>query len=172
MIDDEPAPNALGRRDAEALIGVMAVLEGHLVAGDLDPHAIDSLSERLVGPGAGASELLVALGNLIQRLRYVLGEHDELPAGDTGHVDLYVGFAARAAAQAFTEAVPSAGSPTAVDGRSYDDETVRWQVAVRSTSLPLSPEFELERGRLLALAAERGGRDGGWGGPPPPGLTP
>jgi hypothetical protein len=78
-----------------------------------------------------------------------------------------MGFGDLAGARAFAAAVPSAGSPEAVDGRSYDDETVRWQVAVRSTTLPLSPEFDLERAQLLALAAESGGSDGGWGGPPP-----
>jgi hypothetical protein len=101
----------------------------------------------------------------------VLGEHDEPPVPDPGLVDLYVGFAAQAAAYVFSQAVPSAGAPVAVDGRSYDDETVRWEVSVRSTTLPLSAEFDLERTRLLALAAQHGGRDGGWGSPPPPGLT-
>ena len=91
----------------------------------------------------------------------------EPPVADPGHVDLYVGFAAEVAAQAFAEAVPSAGAPVPVDGRSYDDETVRWQVAVRSTTLPLSAEFDAERGRLLTLAAEHDGRPGGWGSPPP-----
>jgi hypothetical protein len=171
MAGDGAAPNPLGRQDAAALIGVMAVLEGHLVVGDLDPHVVDRLSERLVGRGAGAAELRVALGNLNQRLRYVLGEHDEPPAPATGQVDLYVGFAREDVAQAFLEAVRVEGGtatgPVAVDGRAYDDGTVRWQVAVRSTALPLSGEFDLERGRLLALAAESGGRDGGWGGPLP-----
>jgi hypothetical protein len=96
----------------------------------------------------------------------VSGEYDEPPAPDSGQVDLYVGFAAEADAQAFAAAV-SADGPVPVSSRSYDDETVRWQVAVRSTTLPLSAEFDLERARLLALAAERGGRDGGWGTPPP-----
>ena len=172
MTDDGPAPNALDRQDAEALIGVLAVVEGHLINGDLDPHVVDRLGERVVGPGAGAVELRVALGSLNQRLRYVLGEHDEPPIPDSGQVDLYVGFAAEADARAFLEAVHSAGNPEPVDGRSYDDETVRWQVTVHSTALPLSAEFDVERGRLLALAADHGGQDGGWGSPPPPGFTP
>jgi hypothetical protein len=167
MTQNGTTPHPLDRQDAEALIGVMAVLEGHLIAGDLDPLVVDRLSERLVGPDAGAAELRVVLWNLNKRLRYVLGEHDERPAPDPGLVDLYVGFASEADAQAFTEAAPSAGAPVVVDGTSYDDETVRWQVAVRSTTLPLSAEFDVERGRLLALAAGHGGRDGGWGSPAP-----
>jgi hypothetical protein len=155
------------RQDAEALIGVLAVLQGHLITGDLDPHVVDRLGERIVGPGAGAAELRVALENLAHRLRYVLGEYDEPPMPDPGLVDLYVGFAAEADAQAFAEQITAASSPVAVDGWSYDDETVRWQVAVRSTTLPLSAEFDAERGRLLTLAAEHDGRPGGWGSPPP-----
>jgi hypothetical protein len=155
------------RQDAEALVGMLAVLEGHLINGDLDAHVVHRLSERLVGPGAGAAELRVALGNLNQRLRYALGEHDEPPTPNAGLVDLYVGFTDMADARAFVEAVPGAVDPVACDGRSYDDETVRWQVAVRSTTLPLSAEFEAERGPLLALAAEHRGSYGGWGTPPP-----
>ena len=169
MADDGPAPNPLAKQDAAALIGLLAVLEGHLITGDLDPHVVDHLTSRL--QIAGPAELRVALGNLNRRLRHVLGEYDERPAPDTGQVDLYVGFSAEDAAHAFLEAVRAQGTaaagPVAVDGRSYDDKTVRWQVAVRSTALPLSAEFELERGRLLALAAESDGRDGGWAGPPP-----
>jgi hypothetical protein len=155
------------RQDAEALIGMLAVLEGHLINGDLDAHVVQRLSERLVGPRAGAAELRVELGNLNQWLRYALGEHDEPPTTDSGVVDVYVGFAALPDARAFAASVPSAGAPVPVDGRSYDDEAVRWQVAVRSTTLPLSAAFEAERVRLLALAAEHGGHEGGWGGPPP-----
>jgi hypothetical protein len=37
MTADGAAPHPLGRRDAAALIGVAAVLEGHLVAGTSIP---------------------------------------------------------------------------------------------------------------------------------------
>ena len=171
MTQDGTTPHPLDRQDAEALIGVMAVLEGHLITGDLDPNVVDRLSERLVGPDAGAAELRVVLWNLNKGLRYVLEEHDEPPVRDPGLVDLYVGFTAQATAHAFSQAVPSAGAPVAVDGRSYDDETVRWEVSVRSTTLPLSAEFDLERTLLLALAAHHGDRDVGRGSPPPPLLT-
>jgi hypothetical protein len=164
---DDAAPRPLARQDAEALVGLLAVLAGHLVSGDLDPLVVGRLSERLVGPTAGPAELRVALGNLNQRLRYVLGEHDDPPAPDPGLVDLYVGFATESSALAFAAAFPSAGPPVAVDGTAYDDETVRWEVAVRSTTLPLSAGFDVERGRVLALAAQHGGRAGGWGSPPP-----
>jgi hypothetical protein len=151
---------------------MLAVLEGHLLTGDLDPHVTGRLGERLVGPGTGPAELRVALANLGQRLRYVLGEYDEPRARDTGLVDLHVGFVAEDSAHAFLAAVRAEGrtatGPVALDGRPYDDDSVRWQGAVRSTTLPLSAEFDVERRRLLALAAQHGGQAGGWGAPPPP----
>ena len=166
MSRDGAAPHPLERQDADALIGVTAVLEGHLIAGQLDPEVVGRLGARLVGPGAGPAELRVALANLNQRLRYVLGEYDEPPAPGTGEVEQHFGFASESAALAFAEAVPSAGTPVAVDGRAYDGD-VSWQVAVRTAELPLSAGFDLVRQRLRALAAEHGGQDGGWGTPPP-----
>jgi hypothetical protein len=167
-VDEEGvAPRPLSRRDAGALIGVLSLLEAHLVAGDLDPHVVGRLSERLGGASSGPAELRVALGNLNHRLRYVLGEYDEPPTQDSGLVDLYVGFPSEAAARAFAEGIPAAAAPVAVDGGAYDDGTVRWQVAVRSTTLPLSTAFELEQERLTTFAAEHGGSPGGWGSAPP-----
>ena len=134
MAPEANSTRPLSRQDAASLVGVLAGLEGHLVAGDLSPHVIDRLGERLEGPGF-ASE---------------------------ADVQAFVG-AVRGQRGTTSATVPV---PVPVDGRSYDDGTVRWQVAVRSTTLPLSAEFDTERGQLLALAAEHGGRDGGWGTPP------
>jgi hypothetical protein len=50
-----------------------------------------------------------------------------------------------------------------VDGRAYDGE-VRWQVAVRTSELPLSAAFDAQVDRLRSLAAEHGGTYGGWAG--------
>jgi len=167
---DDDSPHPLGQRDAAALVGLLAVLEGHLITGDLDRHVIDHLNSRLridglVGRDAGPAELRLALADLNHRVRYALGEYDEPPAPGTGEVEQYFGFSLRSDAQAFTEAVPSAGTPVAVDGRAYDGD-VGWQVAVRTTALPLSAEFDLVQQRLRALAAAHGGRDGGWGNAP------
>jgi regulator of RNase E activity RraB len=49
-----------------------------------------------------------------------------------------------------------------VDGRAYDGD-VGWQVAVRTSELPLSAEFDTQVRQLRALAAEHGGTYGGWG---------
>jgi hypothetical protein len=73
-------------RDVAALIGLLAVLEGEVWAADTDhddlPAWAAHLAQRLARDGllaadAGNQELRRALGDLNQRLRYVLGEHDD-----------------------------------------------------------------------------------------------
>jgi hypothetical protein len=171
MSHDGMAPRPLGGRDAAALIGVAAVLEGHVVAGDLAPHVLDSLVRHfhgagLVGAEAGPAELRLAPADLNQRLRYALGEHDEPPAPGTGAADVLFGFASEAAAAAFAGAVGAEGevvaTPVPVDGRSYDGD-VGCQVTVRTAEPPLSSGFDAHLQRLLASAAVHGGTYGGWG---------
>jgi hypothetical protein len=173
MTEPGVASNPLSQPDASALIGVAAALQGHLELGDLSQHVVDSLNRHLhraglVESGAGPAELRLALANLNQRIRHVLGEHDEPPAPDTGQVDQYFGFVSETAAQAFAERARAlrelAAPPVAVDGRAYDGE-VSWQVAVRTVELPLSGQFDHHVQQLGALAAGHGGTYGGWGTP-------
>jgi hypothetical protein len=174
VASDDSAPRPLHRRDAAALIRITAVLEGHLLSGESDPHLVAALNRHLEGAGlveadAGLPDLRLALANLNQRIRYAAGEHDAPPAPDTGEADQYFGFADSTAAEAFAESAAVRGetatAPVAVDGRAYEDE-VSWQVAVRTTELPLSAAFDRHVLRLAALAGEHGGSYGGWGSVP------
>jgi hypothetical protein len=161
--------------DAGALIRMTAVLEGHLLIGELDPHVVDALVRHLNGAGlleadAGRPELRLALADLNQRIRYAAGEYDEPPTPDDGAADQRFGFSSPAAALAFADACAAEGeaaaAPVAVDGRAYDGD-VGWEVAVRTTELPLSAEFDEHVRRLTALAATHGGTPGGWASVPP-----
>ena len=161
MAADGACPRPLERRDALALIGLTAVLGGHLLAGDLDPHLVDHLARRLGTDGP--PELRLALGDLTERLRYALGEYDQPPVPDTGEGNHLLGFATQETALAFAETVGDSGAaPVEVDGLAYDG-AVRWEVAVRTSELPLSAAFDAQVDRLRALAAEHGGTYGGWG---------
>ena len=171
MASDDPAPRPLHRRDAAALIGIAAVLEGHLLSGELDPLLAAALVRHLHEAGlvegdAGPADLRLALANLNQRIRYANGELEGPPAPDTGEANQYFGFPDRTAAEAFAESAAArdeaAAAPVPVDGRAYDGD-VGWQVAVRTTELPLSVAFERHVLRLAALAGEHGGSYGGWG---------
>ena len=80
----DPVPNALSQQDAAALIGILAVLEGGHLAGDLDEHVSRRLGERLhrvgmLGKHWHSRELRQALNDMNHRVRYALGEYDDPP---------------------------------------------------------------------------------------------
>lgn len=82
MDADPVCPRPLVQRDAEALIGVLAILEGEAMAAQLDRGLMDHMSRRFVSVGllpnaAGDRELQQVLNDLNHRLRYALGEDDE-----------------------------------------------------------------------------------------------
>jgi hypothetical protein len=83
--DEAPAPNPVAARDLAALVGVLATLEGELIAQEVSPYLAGRLARRMVRAGLLASEqggienLPRALHDLNHRLRFALGEYSELP---------------------------------------------------------------------------------------------
>jgi hypothetical protein len=80
----EPIPNALSQQDAAAIIGVLAILEGAHLAGDLNEDLTRRLANRLhvvglLGERWRPRELRQALNDMNHRVRYALGEYDEPP---------------------------------------------------------------------------------------------
>ena len=78
------APNPLQRRDAEVLIGIMAVLDGVSWGGSLDEWTTSKGAERLVQQGLltadhNRNDVHQALDDLNQRLRYAVGDYDSPP---------------------------------------------------------------------------------------------
>lgn len=78
-------PHPLSTRDAAALVGVLASLEGLVVAAGLDEQAVQVLLRRLESDGIAAPQsegldpranLRQSLHELDQQLRYALGEYD------------------------------------------------------------------------------------------------
>jgi hypothetical protein len=72
-------PNPLQRRDAEVLIGIVAVLDGVIWGDSLDEWTTSKVAERLVRHGLLAADhnrndVHQALNDLNQRLRYVVGD--------------------------------------------------------------------------------------------------
>jgi hypothetical protein len=79
-----PVPNPVQHRDAGVLIGMLAVFEGAIWAGDVDEYIAGKVAERFVREGLlaadyGQRDLRQAIGDLNQRLRYAAGEYDSLP---------------------------------------------------------------------------------------------
>lgn len=80
--DDELTPRAPRRQDVGALIGLLASLEGELMAsGDLLPDWAEHFARCLARDGAAADQtsrgVRQGLNDLNHRLRYVAGEYDE-----------------------------------------------------------------------------------------------
>jgi len=78
------APNPLQRRDAEVLIGILAVLDGVIWGGSLDEWTTSKVAERLVQQGLltadhNRNDVHQALDDLNQRLRYAVGDYDSPP---------------------------------------------------------------------------------------------
>jgi len=78
-------PNPLQLRDTEALIGILAVLDGVIWGGRLDEWTTSKVAERLVQQGLltadhNRDDVHQALEDLNQRLRYAVGEYDNPPS--------------------------------------------------------------------------------------------
>ena len=77
-------PNPVQLRDAEALIGILAVLDGVIWGGTLDEWTTSKVAERFARQGLLAADhnrndVHQALDDLIQRLRYAVGDYDSSP---------------------------------------------------------------------------------------------
>ena len=79
-----PVPNAVERRDAEVLTGILAILEGVICGGQLDEWVTSKIAERFVQAGLlaadhGQYDLRQAISDMNQRIRYAAGEYDSPP---------------------------------------------------------------------------------------------
>jgi hypothetical protein len=80
-----PVPNPVQHRDANVVIGILAILAGVIWAGQLDERTTSKVAERFVQQGLlGADydqrDLRQAIGDMNQRIRYAVGEYDTPPA--------------------------------------------------------------------------------------------
>jgi hypothetical protein len=81
---DAPAPRSCQARDLAALIGLLAVLEGELMVGQvpqyLAEHIGGRLQDDLLMPIGTERDLRQTINDLNHRLRYALGEYEEPPS--------------------------------------------------------------------------------------------
>jgi hypothetical protein len=83
-LSDALAPRSCQPRDLSALIGLLAVLEGELMTGEVSRYLSGRIRDRLeqvelLETGGTERDLRQALNDLNHRLRYALGEYDEPP---------------------------------------------------------------------------------------------
>ncbi len=77
------APRSCHARDLAALIGLLALLEGELMAGEISPHLSNRIRHRLervalLAPGGTEQDLRQSINELNHRLRY--DEYDKPPS--------------------------------------------------------------------------------------------
>ncbi len=157
-------PNPLPERDATALLGLVVAVEAELLAGQASPRFAARLTERLASTGllpehASVGELCAALGDLNQRLRYVLGEHDSPPepAPRTTVYTLVVPTSVEASA---CESELSAWGGSDIEIASI--EAGLWRVNATFAHLPPNPSHNAHVAQLEELASDHGGRYDGW----------
>ena len=80
-----PVPNPVQHRDANVLIGILAILEGVIWGGQLDEWVTSKIAERFVQAGLlaadhGQYDLRQAISDMNQRIRYAAGEYDTPPS--------------------------------------------------------------------------------------------
>jgi hypothetical protein len=83
-VPDALAPRSCHARDLSALIGLLAVIEGELMAGEFSRHLSGRIRDRLervelLEPGGTEPDLRQSINDLNHRLRYALGEYNEPP---------------------------------------------------------------------------------------------
>jgi hypothetical protein len=171
MKTEDAAPNPLTRQDAAALIGILAILEGELLADEVSDELLGRLAGRMRDHGQMRAHLddraglRLALNDLNQRVRYALGEYEEPPEPGDGLVHHFVGFDDDSAAMTFRQTMAELDLQ-AVQVPS-DDESDPVQLMVTTGEVLLSRGFELRDKQVQDAAHEAGGRDIGWGGAPP-----
>lgn len=84
MTDAANRPRPLTQKDASAIIGILANLEGLILVGDVDENAVEKIRLRAIGDGylaegADGYDLRQALNDLNHRVRYALGEYETPP---------------------------------------------------------------------------------------------
>ena len=81
----DPVPNPVQHRDANVLIGILAILEGAIWVGQLDERTTGKVADRFVRQGLlGADhdqrDLRQVISDMNQRIRYAAGEYDTPPS--------------------------------------------------------------------------------------------
>lgn len=85
MSESVPSAHQVSEQDARAVLGTVIVVQGEMYAGQLDPHLLEGLRQRiedagLVPAGSGPAELLLALENRNRRQRWAIGEDPTHPS--------------------------------------------------------------------------------------------
>jgi hypothetical protein len=167
----------LPERDMRALFDILVVFQGELLLGQVSPDVTAHVTRRLANDGlvaqdASIGQLGAVMGDLLQRIRYALGEYPTLPAPSPPGTTYVVSVPTVEAARACQVVLVAWGGSAvtirnAKDSRGWTiraaEDTNVWEVAATFPELAPDPAHDLRVGRLRELADEHGGRYQGSG---------
>jgi hypothetical protein len=161
-------PNPITEQDVQLLIRIIATVEGDLLARNADPHTTEKYAKRFVDVGLlsrdsdghlpSAGKVVLALEDLIQRLRYVLGEYDEAPLPMPELLAHELELPSEEAARSCLDALPSGQVRDAVI---HHTDTEGWLLLAFYPELPPDRDFHERAALLERTAALHGGRYNG-----------
>jgi hypothetical protein len=139
----ESSGRALPTSDHQAILGVLSIVQGYLMAGELPADLTDRLIDRLsrhgsLPEGASAGQLNLLLGDLAQRMHWAMSDEDTdypgtSPLRNSFHLEL-PGDAVASCVQALTE---------------LNGENIRIEPGPTGTGPPCQP------GRTVSLSGTR-----------------
>lgn len=151
--------------DIRALIGVLATLAGKLQASHRDSLEVEDYAKRLVTTGLldrdvhaeppSLGEVVLALEDLVQRLRYARGEYDRRPDPLPKFMTHVLSFPSEEAANSCLEALPR-GQVRGAEIRDLGGDG--WSLVVSYAELPPDESFHEREATLRQEAAAHGGR--------------
>lgn len=155
------------------LLTLFSQLDGALRGGGIDDELVDMLASTCVKAGlldlAASGELptagrvAVAMGNLIERFRYALGEYEEQPASIAEGTEHHLVFSTPDSAQRSADELVDA-----VDVRILPYPQGGWIVGAVYPEIAPDPGFRHREQALSATAERLGGGYAGGGGVPTP----
>lgn len=160
VAEEGETPFRLRTRDAELLVGVLAILQGHLLGGD-DSRTTDQIRDRLARAGvltdeSSVGEAAVVIGDLGQQVRYANGDYDDKrPDAERRLTAHYLSMPSRENAEACRAEVAGL-SPVRTEINESPEAGLRLLVAFPE----LAPDaaFHTRSAELSAIAVRHGGR--------------
>lgn len=167
----------LPEQDMGVLFDILVVFEGELLGGQASPDMTKHVMRRLAKDGliaedASVGEFAAVTGDLVQRIRYALGEYPALPEPSPRETTYVLSVPTTEAARACQEIlVDWGGSPVTIrdahDSRGWTirdaEDTNEWEVAATFPELAPDPTYDVRARRISELADLHGGRYQGSG---------
>jgi len=156
----EPTTNSLPKQDVLGLFDILVVLLGELTLGQVPSDLTERFIRRLSKDGllpaeASVGQLSVTVADLVERLRFAMGDYASYPAPVprlTGHD---VSVPSHDAAQACRSRLMQ-WNALAVEISNDADRSV-WEVKASFPELAPDPSYHRRVAQLQDLAAEHGG---------------